>query len=143
MARHPLAGKPAPNELLVNVPRLLSRYYETSPDPSDPGTTTPGTVTSNGTEYEYLLYTPRSYKPGRKAPLLVTKAMLGGMKPGGMLVLSEKIHFEDAALVFEILTDLLELCLLDRQRTRILLDAIAREHAHVDHGAIHSRRHAQ
>jgi phosphoglucomutase len=37
MARHPLAGKPAPTELLVNVPRLLSRYYESSPDPSDPG----------------------------------------------------------------------------------------------------------
>src|SRR5690606_32128775 len=33
MARHPLAGKAAPAELLVNVPRLLSRYYEVCPDP--------------------------------------------------------------------------------------------------------------
>lgn len=37
MARHPLAGKPAPNEILINTPRLLSRYYETAPDPADPG----------------------------------------------------------------------------------------------------------
>ena len=37
MPRHPLAGKPAPPEILANVPRLLSRYYETSPDPAQPG----------------------------------------------------------------------------------------------------------
>jgi phosphoglucomutase len=37
MPRHPLAGRPAPSEILVNVPRLLSRYYESSPDPSQPG----------------------------------------------------------------------------------------------------------
>lgn len=40
-------------------------------DPQDPGQTTSGTVTSNGTEYEYLLYTPASYVPGQPAPLLV------------------------------------------------------------------------
>jgi phosphoglucomutase len=32
-----LAGKPAPSELLVNVPRLVSTYYTNQPDPSDPG----------------------------------------------------------------------------------------------------------
>jgi poly(hydroxyalkanoate) depolymerase family esterase len=42
-----------------------------APDPPDPGQTTPGTVTSGGAEYSYLLYTPTSYKPGRAAPLLV------------------------------------------------------------------------
>jgi poly(hydroxyalkanoate) depolymerase family esterase len=42
-----------------------------APDPLDPGQTTSGTVTSNGTAYEYLLYTPTSYVPGRAAPLLV------------------------------------------------------------------------
>src|SRR5512142_861973 len=36
MALHPLAGKPAPYELLVNVPRLISTYYTAEPDPSDP-----------------------------------------------------------------------------------------------------------
>ena len=36
MARHPLAGKPAPAEILVNVPRLVSRYYATRPDTSVP-----------------------------------------------------------------------------------------------------------
>lgn len=36
MAVHPLAGKPAPYELLVNVPRLISAYYTEKPDPDDP-----------------------------------------------------------------------------------------------------------
>src|SRR3954471_16148323 len=40
-------------------------------DPPDPGQTTSGTVSSNGTDYDYLLYTPTSYAPGRAAPLLV------------------------------------------------------------------------
>lgn len=39
--------------------------------PPDPGETTSGTVISNGTEYEYLLYTPTPYVPGGAAPLLV------------------------------------------------------------------------
>ncbi len=36
MSLHPLAGKPAPYELLVNVPRLVSAYYTAEPDLSDP-----------------------------------------------------------------------------------------------------------
>jgi len=28
----PLAGKPAPRELLVNVPRLITSYYSEKPD---------------------------------------------------------------------------------------------------------------
>ncbi len=35
MAQHPLAGRPAPPEMLVNVPRLLSEYYIRQPDPSN------------------------------------------------------------------------------------------------------------
>ena len=31
-----LAGKPAPREMLVNVPRLVSAYYTQRPDPADP-----------------------------------------------------------------------------------------------------------
>jgi phosphoglucomutase len=31
-----LAGQPAPRERLVNVPRLVSAYYTTHPDPADP-----------------------------------------------------------------------------------------------------------
>ncbi|MFP5259739.1 MAG: phosphoglucomutase (alpha-D-glucose-1,6-bisphosphate-dependent) [Acidobacteriota bacterium] len=37
MAVSPLAGKPAPRSLLVNVPRLVADYYAVKPDPSDPG----------------------------------------------------------------------------------------------------------
>ena len=33
MALHPLAGHPAPPELLVNVPRLVTEYYTRRPDP--------------------------------------------------------------------------------------------------------------
>jgi len=36
MPLHPLAGKPAPRELLVNVPRLVSAYFTYRPDPDDP-----------------------------------------------------------------------------------------------------------
>lgn len=37
MTVHPLAGQPAPPELLVNVPRLVSAYYTQKPDAGDPG----------------------------------------------------------------------------------------------------------
>lgn len=36
MAIHELAGKPAPPEILTNIPRLVSTYYTTRPDPDDP-----------------------------------------------------------------------------------------------------------
>ncbi|TNF25519.1 MAG: alpha-D-glucose phosphate-specific phosphoglucomutase [Deltaproteobacteria bacterium] len=36
MALHPLAGKPAPRELLINTPRLVASYYALTPDPADP-----------------------------------------------------------------------------------------------------------
>lgn len=36
MEKSPLAGKPAPRELLIDVPALVSAYYTEKPDPSDP-----------------------------------------------------------------------------------------------------------
>jgi len=36
MNAHPLAGKPAPRELLANIPRLVSSYYTHQPDVSTP-----------------------------------------------------------------------------------------------------------
>lgn len=35
MALHELAGKPAPRDNLVNIPRLISNYYTNRPDPED------------------------------------------------------------------------------------------------------------
>lgn len=35
MSTHPLAGKPAPDSMLVNIPRLIAAYYTEKPDPSD------------------------------------------------------------------------------------------------------------
>jgi len=32
---HPLAGQPAPRELLTNIPRLVSAYYTEKPDPEE------------------------------------------------------------------------------------------------------------
>ena len=32
---HPLAGKPAPRELLTNIPRLISAYYTEQPNPEE------------------------------------------------------------------------------------------------------------
>lgn len=36
MSVHPLAGKVAPHEFLINVPRLISAYYTHQPDPNNP-----------------------------------------------------------------------------------------------------------
>ncbi len=36
MALHPLAGKPAPKEMLINVPNLVASYYTLRPDPAEP-----------------------------------------------------------------------------------------------------------
>ena len=36
MSVHPLAGKPAPHNILVNIPRLVASYYSIQPDPANP-----------------------------------------------------------------------------------------------------------
>jgi len=36
MALHPLAGKPAPQSILTNIPRLVASYYSLKPDPAEP-----------------------------------------------------------------------------------------------------------
>ena len=36
MAVHELAGKPAPPEILADIPRLMTAYYVLHPDSSDP-----------------------------------------------------------------------------------------------------------
>ena len=36
MALHELAGKPAPREMLTNIPRLVTSYYTLKPDPTNP-----------------------------------------------------------------------------------------------------------
>src|SRR3954465_8814050 len=37
MAVHPLAGKPAPSDVLANIPRLITAYFSERPDPANPG----------------------------------------------------------------------------------------------------------
>ncbi|WP_437179095.1 phosphoglucomutase (alpha-D-glucose-1,6-bisphosphate-dependent) [Pseudodesulfovibrio alkaliphilus] len=36
MQPHQLAGKPAPRDILVNIPRLVAAYFQIKPDPADP-----------------------------------------------------------------------------------------------------------
>src|SRR5437016_5647178 len=36
MAISPLAGKPAPHDILIDVDKLRAQYYEIHPDPSNP-----------------------------------------------------------------------------------------------------------
>ncbi|KAA9132758.1 phosphoglucomutase (alpha-D-glucose-1,6-bisphosphate-dependent) [Marinihelvus fidelis] len=36
MAQHPLAGQPAPQSILTDIPRLVTDYYALAPDPDDP-----------------------------------------------------------------------------------------------------------
>jgi phosphoglucomutase len=36
MALHPLAGQPAPQSILTNIPRLVAGYYSLEPDPAEP-----------------------------------------------------------------------------------------------------------
>jgi phosphoglucomutase len=36
MEKSPLAGKPAPQELLIDIPKLITAYYTEKPDPKDP-----------------------------------------------------------------------------------------------------------
>ena len=36
MNAHPLAGQPAPSNVLVDVAKLIAAYYDTKPDPDDP-----------------------------------------------------------------------------------------------------------
>src|SRR6185437_14678829 len=55
----------------------------------------------------------------------------------------EQVVLQDALLVGEVLTDTLDFRLLDGEGTRVFINAIAREHANVDHSAVHARRHAQ
>ncbi|MBN1657297.1 MAG: hypothetical protein JXA93_02795 [Anaerolineae bacterium] len=54
MSLHPLAGKPAPHELLANVPRLVSAYYIAEPDLSDPAQKV--AFGTSGTEEIYKIY---------------------------------------------------------------------------------------
>ena len=36
MSAHPLAGKPAPKDLLIDVSRIEAAFYDSKPDPTDP-----------------------------------------------------------------------------------------------------------
>ena len=41
MAVNPLAGKPAPSNLLANIPRLITAYFSERPDPANRGSGSP------------------------------------------------------------------------------------------------------
>ena len=49
----------------------LACLSSASPAAADPGRTTKGVVTSNGNDFEYILYTPSTYRARRDSPLVV------------------------------------------------------------------------
>src|SRR6185312_16314457 len=53
------------------------------------------------------------------------------------------VTVEDRLLVVAVLGETLDLLTLDRERALVLLDTVAVEHAHLDDGALHTRRHTQ
>jgi poly(hydroxyalkanoate) depolymerase family esterase len=57
--------------VVVGVFTLVPSIAAAAPPSSDPGQTTTGTITYRGTDFPYLLYTPKAYKPHDAAPLLV------------------------------------------------------------------------
>ncbi len=54
MSKHPLAGKPAPQSILVNVPRLIAAYYSHQPDPTESSHQVSfGTSGHRGSSFQY------------------------------------------------------------------------------------------
>lgn len=54
MSIHQLAGRPAPRDLLTNIPRLISAYYTHKPDPAEPAHRVAfGTSGHRGTSLKY------------------------------------------------------------------------------------------
>ncbi len=53
------------------------------------------------------------------------------------------VAIQDRLLVVAVLGEAFDLLAFDRKRTLVLLDAVTVEHAHLDHGALHARWHAQ
>ena len=68
MSVHPLAGKPAPRSLLVNVPRLVAAYFAISPDPNDPAQQVKEGAASAAVSARWLRWIPWLARRGGAAP---------------------------------------------------------------------------
>ncbi len=84
MSTHPLAGKPAPLETLINVPRLISAYYTHRPNPADPaqrvafGTSGHrGSSLQNSFNENHILATSQALCEWRQAHQIVGPLYLG------------------------------------------------------------------
>jgi phosphoglucomutase len=84
MAVSPLAGKPAPRSLLVNVPRLVADYYAVKPDPTDPGCRVSfgtsghrGTSENGSFNEDHILATTQAICDHRKAKGIAGPLYLG------------------------------------------------------------------
>ena len=80
MALSPLAGKPAPKEMLVDLARLEREYFERRPDPDDPAQLVSfGTSGHRGTSAARLVH--RGAHPGDHAGHLRLPASAGDHRP--------------------------------------------------------------
>ena len=96
------------------------------------------------TNFEPLL-TRQVIEVGRvdgRASLQLARAAVRHLASQQAAYAREQIVLEDALLVVQVLADPLQFGLLDGLCTAVLLDAVTREHANVDDGTVHARRHA-
>lgn len=85
MTLHELAGQPAPQSLLVNVPRLVAHYYETRPDVQDPaqrvsfGTSGHRGTSLNGTFNEWHIMAVAQAVAEHRAAMDITGPLYMGL----------------------------------------------------------------
>ena len=85
MTLHELAGQPAPQSLLVNVPRLVAHYYETRPDVNDPaqrvsfGTSGHRGTSLNGTFNEWHIMAVAQAVAEHRAAMGITGPLYMGL----------------------------------------------------------------
>lgn len=85
MTLHELAGQPAPQSLLVNVPRLVAHYYETRPDVHDPaqrvsfGTSGHRGTSLNGTFNEWHIMAVAQAVAEHRAAMGITGPLYMGL----------------------------------------------------------------
>ena len=84
MAISPLAGKPAPDDLLIDVPTLRDQYYRIHPDPSKPaqrvlfGTSGHRGTSSNGSFNEdHILATTQAIVEYRQSKNITGPLFIG------------------------------------------------------------------
>jgi hypothetical protein len=111
---------------------------------------------TDGLDLRHDLVVGRREQPPLRARILIKNrprdlgVFLEALRAGNTLAAFQKlgeaavdVAVEDRLLVIAVLGEPFDLFTLDGERTLVLLDAVAIEHAHFDDRALHARRHPQ